>query len=376
MQMDLNQYLTELEILVNIDSGQDCITEIEKLADFFEKRFLQMGWLTKRHNLQPNTGPCLVCVNRKAEHYDIMLLGHLDTVFPKGTAQQRPFRHDGKFAYGPGVCDMKQGSLLMYYILKELPQNILDSLNILAIFNPDEEIGSTYSQPILFDLAAKTDYAFIYEAASPDGCRCVQRKGRMFFSVHFKGKEGHCGFVFENGARSAISEMARWITRLGSLQSRERNTSVNIGLVSGGVGKNIVAAEAFMDADIRFSLSEEQVRINAVLWELLASAKKNGIDVSIEDLNCVPALEPSDKGTEYIKRVKQIAASIGQSFDFRLRGGLSDANHLSKHGTICLDAMGPGGDFDHSAEEYMQLDSILPAFKLSTVLITDIAKNK
>ena len=372
--MNINEYLADLEYIVNIDSGKDSPEGISKIADFFLNKFSDIGWNTKKYELEP--GSCLVCTNREAEHYDLMLIGHLDTVFSKGTVEKRPFTIKGDRAYGPGVMDMKQGSLLMYYILKELPEDVNEKLNIVAIFNPDEESGSTYSIPVYSEYAKKCDYAYIYEGASGDGARCVQRKGRLFFSVNFNGIAGHCGFVFQNGSRSAISEMAKWIVKLDSLQNKERDTTVNIGVVSGGTTVNTVAENAYMEVDFRIALKEEMQRIESTIKELITQAKENGIEVEISGRSYRAPLVPTEEALKYIERVEKIAKENGINYHYRLRGGVSDGNNIAECGAICLDAMGPAGDDDHSDREYLLLDSIEPSMHLSMALIKDLATEK
>ncbi|MBQ3225609.1 MAG: M20 family metallopeptidase [Clostridia bacterium] len=374
--MELNQYLSELESLVNIDSGPGCLAGLAEMAEFFRKRFAEMGWQTEWHDLAPETGVCLVCKNREAEHYDLMLIGHLDTVFPAGTAKERPFRIEGDKAYGPGVLDMKQGSLLMYHILKEIPKEVNDKLNIVAVFNPDEEIGSEYSKEVYQKYAEISDYAYIYEGASNDGARSNERKGRSYFTVNFRGKAGHCGYVFTSGARSAVSEMGRWIVALDSLQSEERNVTVNVGVAQGGIKNNVVADQASIEVDVRFPVPEELARLDAMLETLTDEARGRGIEVTITERHTRPALVLTEAGKEYVRHIEELLKSRGIAYKHRLRGGVSDANIIAQYGAICIDALGPAGDDDHSADEFLHIDSVLPSYELSMTLIKDLADRK
>ncbi len=371
--MDMNQYLSDLEYLVNIDSGPDCHDGQSKIAAFFKKCFDEIGWNTKVYDLSPNVGDCLVCTNREADHYDLMMIGHIDTVFPEGTVSERPFRVEGNKAFGPGVLDMKQGSLLMYYILRELPKEVNDKLNIVVVFNPDEEIGSCYSKPIYAEYAKKTRYAYIYEGASADMTRCNERKGSVNFTVEFTGKAGHCGFAFTNGARSAVSEMARWIVKLDSLQSRDTDTTVNVGVAQGGLKRNVVAPNASIQVDIRIARNEEVQRVDRTLEELTAEAKERGIDVEIKDKRVRAPLSYTEKSAAYVKHVEELTKTLGIEYKHRKRGGLSDANSLARYGVVCLDAMGPAGGCDHSPDEFLLLDSVIPSFELSMALLKDLA---
>ena len=305
-----------------------------------------------------------------------MLMGHMDTVFFKGTCAQRPFRIEGDRAYGPGVCDMKQGCLMIYHVLKELPAEINEKLNILAVFNPDEEIGSKYSQNTYIPYAKKTDYAFLYEARNAKGFCCHQRKGAVRLNVEFTGKAGHCGFVFENDARSAISEMARWIVALDQLQSKELDTSVNIGVVSGGTKSNVVADHASMSVDIRFSRPEEVQRIEEALDRLQKQAETNGILATVENKRSKLSWVPNEQAKTYLTHITELAAQNGIPLAFKARGGLSDANIIAQYGPVCLDGLGPAGGNGHSAEEYLLLDSIQPSFDLANLLLQDLAEHK
>lgn len=374
--MELNAYLRDLERLVNTDSCSDDPDGLNRMAEFFAERFSEMGWNVDRHSLAPQSGTCVICTNRKAEHYDVMLVGHLDTVFPKGTCAQRPFRLEGNIAYGPGVCDMKQGCLLMYYLMKELPKAVFDKLNIVVVFNPDEEIGSRYSKDVYLPYAEKTDYAFLYEARTVKGTYCVERKGAVGFTVAFTGKAGHCGFVFENNARSAVSEMARWIVTLDQLQDRQRNTSVNVGVVSGGTKGNVVPEQAEMKVDIRFSIPEEADRVEETLALLMDQAERNGIGVRFVEKRIKLPLIPNEACRAYVEHITELGRAHGMEPKFKARGGLSDANIIAQSGPICLDGMGPAGAGGHSSDEYMLIDTVLSEFAFSNLLLKDLADRK
>lgn len=373
--MDLNKYLSELEYLVNIDSGSENHAGLRKMADFFSERFTELGWNVKEFDFTPSPGVCVVCTNREAEHYDLMLIGHLDTVFPEGTAAERPFKLEGNMAYGPGVADMKHGCLLMYHILKELPEEINDKLNIIAVFNPDEEFGSMKSREVYKEYAEKSDYVYLYEACSKNGEHCIERKGGIFFTVDFTGKDGHCGYVFTNGSRSAVSEMARWIVKLDELQSEERNTTVNVGVVQGGTKSNIVPAHASMKVDIRFSMPDEVERVEKTLEVLMKEAEEHQIGIEINK-RVKPALVPTDKGKAYIKHIEELMKSLGKEFKHSPRGGHSDANIIAQYGPVCIDGMGPMGSDAHRPEEQMYIDDVVPSFELSNILIRDLADRK
>ena len=198
LKLDLEQYLRELEVLVNTDSGQGNPEGITAVGDFFADRFAAMGWIVEKYDLRPGTGNCTVVKNREADRYDLMLIGHVDTVFETGEVAKRPFRRDEKNCYGVGVIDMKQGCLSMLHILEQIPTEVNEKLNIMAIFNPDEEVGSRWSKPILHRYAAICDKVFVFEAGgSHPGMVTVERKGQTAMEVIITGRAGHAGLCLK-----------------------------------------------------------------------------------------------------------------------------------------------------------------------------------
>lgn len=373
--MELKKYLEDLEYLVNQDSCSDDPEGLNKMAAFFSERFEQMSWNVHAYDLAPQSGTLLVCTNREAAHYDVMLVGHLDTVFPKGTCERWPFRIEGDKAFGPGVGDMKHGCLLMYYLMKELPRELNEKLNIVVVFNPDEEIGSRYSKDWYIPYAQKSDYCYLYEARAASGAYCSQRKGAVQLKVDFTGKAGHCGFVFTNGAKSAVSEMAKWIVELDKLQSRERNTSVNVGVAGGGTKPNVVAEHALITVDIRFTDPAEEDRVMETVAALEKGAAQRGICVQIARMGKKPwVLTP--KAEKYLNHVAEIAQAEGMQAEFKSRGGLSDANIIAQYGPVCIDGMGPSGGCGHSEDEYILIDTVQPVYDFSMLLLKDLAENK
>ena len=236
----LKQYLEELAALVNIDSGLGAPEGATQVGLMLAEPLVRQGWILERHSLSPKAGECIVVKNREAERYDALLVGHTDTVFPAGEAAKRPFSCDETRAYGVGVLDMKQGCLAAVHALMGLSKEALDALAIAVIFNPDEEIFSPYSAPLIDAYARRSAHAFVFEAASTDGSHTIARKGLMRFDYAFHGRSGHAGYAFENGGISAVNEMAYWIMELAKLHDKASGTSVNAGVARGGMAANIM----------------------------------------------------------------------------------------------------------------------------------------
>ena len=375
IQVDVEKFLQELEILVNMDSGQGNPDGITAVGKWLADRLVAKGWIAEYVDVGEQTGRCTVVKNREADHYDVMLVGHVDTVFPTGETAKRPFRRDETRAYGLGVIDMKQGDLAIVHVLEQLPSDVNEKLNILVIFNPDEEIGSKYSRKLIDEYAEITDYAYVFEAASTDGSHTIQRKGMCSATVEFHGQAGHAGYLFNGGMISAINELIYWGSQINTLLDKERETSVNIGVIEGGVKTNVVPDYAKMMFESRYDYPEELDKVKAMLEQLKEHAAQAGVGVEIA-FRSSAAMMPTEKTHAYIKRVTAMAAANGIDFYTKKRGGLSDANHICAQGPICVDGLGPTGDCDHSDKEYLEISTIEPNLKLVYLMLCDLADMK
>ena len=169
MSFSLNNYLEELRPLINIDCGTLTVDGIDVVATIMAQKYLDLGWHVKRIDCGI-AGTGLEVRNKPdADHIDVMLIGHMDTVFPAGTAAARPMTHDDERAYGPGVSDMKSGLLSVVYALRDLDPTALDALSICVCMNPDEEIGSLHSEAWLKSVAINASHVLVAEGARADG---------------------------------------------------------------------------------------------------------------------------------------------------------------------------------------------------------------
>lgn len=374
-KIDLERYLRELEMLVNIDSGQDSPEGITTIGDFFADRFAAMGWIVEKYDLRPNTGNCTVVKNREADHYDLMLIGHVDTVFTAGEAAKRPFRRDEKKCYGPGVTDMKQGCLSMLHILEAIPKEVNSKLNIMAIFNPDEEIGSRWSKPILHRYASICDKVFVFEGGGDLGQVTVERKGTTSLCVSIHGRAGHAGYMFDNNSLSAVTEAVHWVNTLNQFHSRETDTTVNAGVFQAGGKRNVVAQTATVGWSIRYFRKEIREQLEQCIDELTRHAESLGYRVEFHERKVSPPLVPDERTFAYVERMKAVAQRMGITLSLKKRGGMSDANHMSACGPVCIDSLGPHGGSSHSEQEYLDIDAIEPYTQFAYELICDLAQD-
>lgn len=181
----------------------------------------------------------------------ILLLGHMDTVFPVGTVAQRPYTRQGNILQGPGVLDMKSGVLMILEILRHFSGKMPPEWSLVALLNCDEEIGSLQSSPRILELARESEACLCMEPSKPGYCT-VARKGLITFTIATSGVAAHSGVNYHLG-HSAIQALSRIICNLYTLRDDEKIISINVGGISGGTGKgNVVAAEAGLIAEVRF----------------------------------------------------------------------------------------------------------------------------
>ncbi len=372
---NIDIYLKELEYIVNQDSGSYNIEGIKKVAEFFYQKFKDLGCFVEICNFNNNTGPGLKVESMKKDYYDVLFVGHMDTVFPKGTAAKRPFRIENNLAYGPGVCDMKSGLLMMYYIIKSLKAaEMLNKLSVCVLMNSDEEIGSVSSTQWITEHAKRSRYAFIFEPGRGDGSFVIKRKGTAKYEVYFKGIAAHSGTDPQNG-RSAITEMAHWIITLDKLNNYNKGTTINTGIVSGGTAVNVVADNAYMKIDVRYWDKKEAEKIYEKMMHMSQYPAIEGVEASVKIISSREPMIPTENTLKLVKLLKDIGKQEGIGINFTPVGGVSDGNEIAALDVPTIDACGPIGAHSHRETEYMDISSVEPRLNLLCKLILNIAED-
>ncbi|WP_045374187.1 M20 family metallopeptidase [Vibrio campbellii] len=374
MQFSLNEYLEELRPLINVDCGTYTTDGIEFIASQFEEKYQAMsGWSVKRIDCG-RAGIGLEVRNKpEAEQIDVMLIGHMDTVFPVGTAELRPMSQDAEKAYGPGVSDMKSGLLNIVYAMRNLDQAVLDKLSIAICMNPDEETGSLDSVDWIQSAAKNAKNVLVAEAARADGGLVKARKGMARYKMTFNGVAAHAGNEPENG-RSAITEMANWILAVNAMTNFESGTTLNVGIVSGGNGANIVPEHAEAIVDVRFWSNEEYDDVDSKLNGMLETPFVDGVSIELVREAYKPSMVPSPQTESLMTLVEEAASELAIDINWKEVGGGSDANNTAILGVPTLDGLGPIGAGFHSDQEYLLLESIEPRIKMLMRVLEKIAQ--
>ena len=290
------------------------------------------------------------------ESKSILILGHTDTVHPRGSLGQRPWRiEDGK-AFGPGVFDMKANCALAIEVIRALAETGMEPQRpIVLLLTCDEEAGSLTGRRLVEAEARKAHAVLVLEPPASGGRVKTGRKGTGIFSVEARGRAAHAGLEPEKGA-SAILELARQTDRLHSFNGKAGGISVNVGVFHGGTLSNVVAAEARAEIDVRFSTADEAARIETEIFNLRPFDDR--VQLTVKGGINRPPLERSAKVLDLYNRAKVIAAQLDFELGETQVGGASDGNFAAAAGASVLDGLGIDGDGAHATHEHIVVDDI------------------
>jgi glutamate carboxypeptidase len=370
----LPRYLAELEALVNIDCGSYTPAGVNRVADAVANALQELGASVERTAHRPAAGEAqlgdLVVGHLAGTGPRLLLIGHMDTVFDEGTAAERPYTISGDRALGPGTSDMKGGLLAGLHALAALKTADAHP-DVTFVANPDEEIGSVFSTSHIRRLTGEHDVALVLESARANGDIVSARKGIADLEVTFSGRAAHAGVEPEKG-RSAILAAAQQVVNLHALNGRWPSVTLNAGVIAGGTRPNVVPASCTLQLDLRAATGAEFDQAYAEVERLVAEPALDGVGAALRRM----ALHPPMERTPAAARLAELAISIAGELGFALRdtstGGASDANTTSAAGLPSLDGLGPIGGDDHSADEWLDVTSVVPRMALLASLIVRV----
>lgn len=378
---DLPRFLEDLEWLVNVDCGSYTKAGVDEVGAWTAKALGDLGASVESHPDQRLGATVVGTLAGAADGPRALLIGHLDTVFEPGTAAARPYRVEGGRITGPGVSDMKAGLLAGLYGLRALdrvlPGGLAEGLpfaRLTFVANPDEEIGSPVSSPIIRDLAATTDVCFVLECARANGDIVSARKGIVDLRIRIQGRAAHAGVEPEKG-RSAILEAAHLTVALHALNGRWPGVTVNVGVARGGTRPNVVAEEAELEVDLRAPVRADLEAAEAEIRALCARPTMAGVGCEVIETARHWPMERSAGAALLVERAVSLAQRLGFPLRDTATGGASDANTTAGLGVPSLDGLGPIGGLDHSPEEYLELASIVPRTTLLAGLLLAVARD-
>jgi glutamate carboxypeptidase len=341
--------------MVNMDSPSFDKEHVDRLGEFVGRYFADIGGTLVRIG-EPHRGDHLTIRFGDTNSPTLMLLGHLDTVWPAGEASRRPWRVEDGVATGPGVFDMKAGIAMMWMALRALldgDTGLPGPVEILLTSN--EEVGSPGSRELVRETARGKKAVLVLEPSLPGGALKTVRNGMGRFTVRAVGRAAHSG-VDPAAGINAIEEIAHQILRIRQLGDAVRNTTVAVTIVQGGSRPNVIPAECTVQVDARTPTHEEAERITQAICSLepvLAGAK-----LEIDGKFRRPPLERTPGNIRLFELARQVATEMGHELEGGATGGASDGNLTSAMGVPTLDGLGPVGHGAHQLDEWVDVRSL------------------
>ncbi len=328
----------------------------------------EQGGRVKRHKqrefgdvLELRFGPS------RSKRKPVLLLGHLDTVWPIGTLKKMPWREaDGRY-WGPGVLDMKAGVIMALAALSTL-REMKAARPVTLLLNSDEEVGSPISRAITERLALESSAVFVLEPAQGLAYKTA-RKGVGQYHVEVTGVGAHSGVDFEKG-HSAILELAKQIQTISGFTNLARKLTVNCGVIAGGTRSNVVASQAWTEVDVRIAKASDATYVEKLFRSLKVSDPHCKLTIT-GGINR-PPMERKPGTIALFKKARSIAAELGFVLEEAATGGGSDGNFTAALGVPTLDGMGAVGDGAHAAHESVVIDHLVPRAALLAAMIASV----
>ncbi len=364
-----------LERIVNIDSGSYDHAGVDAVGQAI-KAHLEIRGITTEVIPRPNAGFCLTAgvdaENARDGQGHILMMGHRDTVFPKGEAARRPFRIEGGKAFGPGVADMKCGLVMNCFVAEAFHRFGGHDRPIRLLFTSDEEIGSPSSRTVIEAMARGASAVFNSEPGRISGNIVTGRKGAWFTNLEAHGIAAHSGAAHEKG-RSAILALCRKVEALEALTDYGSGITVNVGLIEGGQSANTVPPFAKASVDIRYRSVPDLPKIEASVRRVVDQIDVEGTRVDLQAPVIFPPFEGTPANQALFERYVAASASFGIEVGEEYSGGAADSGFTSALGIPTLCAVGPIGEKGHQLDEAVHLESLVPRAKAAAATILALA---
>jgi len=305
-------------------------------------------------------------------HHDaapILLLGHTDTVHPRGSINARPWQSDANRIYGPGVFDMKSNCVLALEILRALNATVTQPAPITLLLTCDEESGSPSGRALVEAEAKNARAVLVMEPSASGGRAKTARKGTGMFTIEVQGRAAHAGLDPEKGV-NAVLELARQTVRLHELNDPAKGTNVTVTMFGGGTASNVVPAQATAEVDLRFTSLDLGAAVESDI--LTAKAFDARAQIIVHGGINRPPLERSESVVALYQRARQIAGLLDFDLGEASVGGGSDGNFAAALGVPVLDGLGIDGDGAHADHEHIITDNIATRGSMLAGLIASL----
>lgn len=383
------EMLALLERITNMNSGSLNSAGLDAVAAVFDEELRELGFSTSRLPGELIEMPSCpgsdysvdladhLLARRPGNGSRLLLMGHIDTVFPPDSPFQT-FRREGDTIYGPGVADMKGGLVVMLYALKALAAaDALDEAAFTVLLNSDEEMGSLSSRRYLEEEALDHDWGLVYESSGID-TMTRQRKGIGQARLVVTGRAAHSGGAHEQGL-SAIKELAYKIVQVENMTNYETGLTVNVGVVNGGEARNTISPCAEALIDLRYPQPEQgvaAVELWREIFERVYSYPVDSGEITTEsyiNLHRPPKI-PTPESDYLLDKTIAIGRLLGQDIGIVDSGGGTDGSLTQGVGLPTIDSLGIAGSGAHSNREEARASSLAERAALSAVLIRRLAR--
>jgi glutamate carboxypeptidase len=359
------EMLALLESLVNADSGTRDKAGVDAAGEPL-KAFFRAAGMTVTTDPDATFGEAIRAELAQPTANDqrpIVLMGHRDTVFPKGEPTRRPFRIEAGRAYGPGVADMKSGLVMNAFVVAAFAACGGHPAPIVALVTSDEEIASPFSRAIIEREARAARCVFNSEPSRAGPHRITKgRKGGVFMVMEATGKAAHSGANHDKGV-SAIEEIARKIPKIHALTDYAKGITLNVGTIQGGQTVNTVAPSCRAEIDLRYVKAQDRAPAIEAIRAIVETCTVPGASARLAVSGEFLPLEESPAGRAMFETYRAAARDLGFDVEAEFTGGCADSGYTAAVGCPTLCSVGPAGGGGHTPEEFMLVDTLVPCAK-------------
>jgi glutamate carboxypeptidase len=370
LPFDADAMLEGLRAWVECESPTYEPASVNRMMDMASRDLAIAGARIERVAGRMGFGDCVRATfpHPSADVPGILIMGHLDTVHPRGTLAKLPFRRDGNRAWGPGICDMKGGNYLALEAIRQLRRaGVATELPVTVLFTSDEEVGSPSTRDLIEAEASRHRYVLVPEPARADGGVVTGRYAIARFNLEATGRPSHAGARLAEG-RSAIREMARKLIEIEDMTTE--SCTFSVGVVHGGQWVNCVSTTCVGEALSMAKRQEDLDRGVAAMLNLRASS--NDVQFKVTRGVTRPVWEPDAKGMALYETARNIAQGLGYQISSQSSGGGSDGNFTGAMGIATLDGLGVAGQGAHTLDEHIEVDSLAYRGKLIAGLLATL----
>jgi glutamate carboxypeptidase len=363
-----------LERIVNINSGTQNVEGLDAVREVLIPEFEKLGFKVEFYDLDDSHK--LLAMAVPGGEPELLLMGHIDTVFKQDSAFQR-FEVKGDKIFGPGITDMKAGIILILELLRKFEGT--DQLKkFLVILNDDEEIGSPYSHAVVKELVADAKTGLVFEPGLPGGAVVTSHSGVRWLTLSVQGKASHAGLEPKKGINACV-ELSHKVVEISKLTEYSKKLTVNVGVIDGGTKPNVVCEHAKAMIDIRFVEREDEKETVRKIQDITDrhyvynDHLEAAPTAKLETIVAIPSIPGS-----HTKRLYGLLKIAGENINQMVTGShvgfTSDANHLADTGMDLLVGLGPYGEGMHTDGEFLTISTFDERLKLTEALIKEILK--